>query len=143
MCAPFLGLRDCMFPYTLLQRQEHVWSAWEITSANSGVDVEWDMNADINTYVTAGIFNIIGERLNANDGLPIVNSNFSYNRSTRWRLMANSACRSWIRMQPMALTFHKSRATFLSLPRQPTNCALTSIGVVTVLLQTTSRMLRV
>lgn len=53
---------------------EHVWSAWEITSANSGVDVEWDMNADINTYVTAGIFNITGERLSAADGLPIENS---------------------------------------------------------------------
>lgn len=53
---------------------EHVWSAWEITSANSGVDVEWDMNADINTYVTAGIFNITGERLSATDGLPIDNS---------------------------------------------------------------------
>ena len=53
---------------------EHVWSAWEITSANSGVDVEWDRNADINTYVTAGIFNITGERLSAADGLPIENS---------------------------------------------------------------------
>ncbi len=53
---------------------EHVWSAWEITSANSGVYVEWDMNADINTYVTAGIFNITGERLSAADGLPIENS---------------------------------------------------------------------
>lgn len=53
---------------------EHVWSAWEITSANSGVDVEWDMNADINTYVTEGIFNITGERLSAADGLPIENS---------------------------------------------------------------------
>ena len=53
---------------------EHVWSAWEITSANSGVDVEWDRNADINSYVTAGIFNITGERLSASDGLPIENS---------------------------------------------------------------------
>lgn len=53
---------------------EHVWSAWEITSANSGIDVEWNRNADINTYVTAGIFNITGERLSAADGLPIENS---------------------------------------------------------------------
>ncbi len=52
---------------------EHVWSAWEITSVNSGVDVEWDRNSDINTYVTAGIFNITGERLSAADGLPIEN----------------------------------------------------------------------
>lgn len=69
---------------------EHVWSAWEITSANSGVDVEWDRNADINTYVTAGIFNITGERLNANDGLPIVNSNPGHTIHARLTVLDSS-----------------------------------------------------
>lgn len=69
---------------------EHVWSAWEITSANSGVDVEWDMNADINTYVTAGIFNIIGERLSAADGLPIVNSNPGHTIHARLTVLDSS-----------------------------------------------------
>ena len=39
------------------------------------VPVKWGSASHINHYVTQGIYNITGERLNAADGLPIANSN--------------------------------------------------------------------
>ncbi len=39
------------------------------------IPVEWSSASHINHYVTQGIYNITGERLNAADGLPIANSN--------------------------------------------------------------------
>ena len=39
------------------------------------IPVEWGSASHINHYVTQGIYNITGERLNAADGLPIANSN--------------------------------------------------------------------
>lgn len=55
--------------------KEHVWSAWETISSASGTKVTWDASSCVDTFITAGIYNISGERLNVKDGLPIANSN--------------------------------------------------------------------
>ena len=55
--------------------KEHVWSAWETMSSASGTKVTWDASSCVDTFITAGIYNIRGERLNVKDGLPIANSN--------------------------------------------------------------------
>ena len=55
--------------------KEHVWSAWETISSASGTKVTWDASSCVDTFITAGIYNIRGERLNVKDGLPIANSN--------------------------------------------------------------------
>ena len=54
--------------------KEHVWSEWELASSSTGTTVEWDSASCIDSFVTAGVYNITGERLNASDGLPIENS---------------------------------------------------------------------
>lgn len=55
--------------------KEHVWSAWETVSSASGTKVTWDASSCVDTFITAGIYNIRGERLNVKDALPIANSN--------------------------------------------------------------------
>lgn len=55
--------------------KEHVWSAWETMSSAGGIKVDWDASSSVDTFITAGIYNIRGERLNVKDGLPIANSN--------------------------------------------------------------------
>lgn len=55
--------------------KEHVWSAWETISSAGGIKVDWGAYSSVDTFITAGIYNIRGERLNVNDGLPIANSN--------------------------------------------------------------------
>lgn len=55
--------------------KEHVWSAWEIMSSAGGIKVDWDASSCVDTFITAGVYNISGERLNVKDGLPIANSN--------------------------------------------------------------------
>lgn len=55
--------------------KEHVWSAWETISSAGGIKVDWDASSCVDTFITAGIYNIRGERLNVKDGLPIANSN--------------------------------------------------------------------
>lgn len=55
--------------------KEHVWSAWETMSSAGGIKVDWDASSCVDTFITAGIYNISGERLNVKDGLPIANSN--------------------------------------------------------------------
>ncbi len=55
--------------------KEHVWSAWETMSSAGGIKVDWDASSCVDTFITAGIYNIRGERLNVKDGLPIANSN--------------------------------------------------------------------
>lgn len=65
-----------------------VWSEWEKSPTaadlanieerlqnNNAQTIKWGATSNINTYVTAGIYNITGERLNTVDGLPIANSN--------------------------------------------------------------------
>lgn len=59
------------------------WSAWSrvlsVTDLNATpatiTEVSWDSSSCIDTFITAGIYNISGERLNVNDRLPIDNSN--------------------------------------------------------------------
>lgn len=59
------------------------WSAWSrvlsVTDLNATpatiTEVSWDSSSCIDSFITAGIYNISGERLNVNDRLPIDNSN--------------------------------------------------------------------
>ena len=48
------------------------WSKW--TSDEKNV-ITWNQESHIDMFTTAGIYNIIGERTNAGDGLPFANSN--------------------------------------------------------------------
>lgn len=48
------------------------WSKW--TSDEKNV-ITWNQESHIDTFTTAGIYNIVGERTNSDDGLPFANSN--------------------------------------------------------------------
>ena len=58
---------------------KHKWSEWR-QSANAAGEagnenaIIWNINSRIDTYTTAGIYNISGERTNAADGLPFSNA---------------------------------------------------------------------
>lgn len=49
------------------------WTPW-VKIADATNNVNWNSHSHIDTYTTAGIYNITGERTNATDGLPIVNA---------------------------------------------------------------------
>lgn len=69
---------------------EHVWSEWEQASSSTGTTVEWDSASCIDSFVTAGVYNISGERLNVKDGLPIANSNPGHTISARLTVLNSS-----------------------------------------------------
>ncbi|MBR3615776.1 MAG: DUF5040 domain-containing protein [Bacteroidaceae bacterium] len=69
---------------------EHVWSEWEQASSSVGTTVEWDSVSCIDSFVTAGVYNITGERLNASDGLPIENSAPGHTISARLTVLNSS-----------------------------------------------------
>ena len=58
---------------------KHQWGEWK-QGATSGDTpgnenkIIWNSNSHVDTYITAGIYNITGERTNAADGLPIANA---------------------------------------------------------------------
>ncbi|MBQ5888508.1 MAG: hypothetical protein IIW77_04460 [Bacteroidaceae bacterium] len=58
---------------------KHQWGEWK-KGATSGDTpgnenkIIWNSNSHVDTYITAGIYNITGERTNAADGLPIANA---------------------------------------------------------------------
>lgn len=70
--------------------KEHVWSAWETISSASGTKVTWDASSCVDTFITAGIYNISGERLNVKDGLPIANSNPGHTINARLVVLDSS-----------------------------------------------------
>ena len=70
--------------------KEHVWSGWELASSSTGTTVEWDSASCIDSFVTAGFYNITGERLNASDGLPIENSAPGHTISARLTVLNSS-----------------------------------------------------
>ena len=70
--------------------KEHVWSEWELASSSTGTTVEWDSASCIDSFVTAGVYNITGERLNASDGLPIENSAPGHTISARLTVLNSS-----------------------------------------------------
>ena len=54
----------------------HQWSEWD-NGAKIGINenaITWNDSSRIDTYTTAGVYNISGERTNATDGLPIANA---------------------------------------------------------------------
>ena len=69
---------------------EHVWSEWEQASSSTGTTVEWDSASCIDSLVTAGVYNITGERLNASDGLPIENCAPGHTISARLTVLNSS-----------------------------------------------------
>lgn len=69
---------------------EHVWSEWEQASSSVGTTVEWDSASCIDSFVTAGVYNITGERLSASDGLPIENSAPGHTISARLTVLDSS-----------------------------------------------------
>lgn len=70
--------------------KEHVWSEWEQASSSTGTTVEWDSASCIDSFVTAGVYNITGERLSASDGLPIENSAPGHTISARLTVLNSS-----------------------------------------------------
>ncbi len=70
--------------------KEHVWSGWELASSSTGTTVKWDSASCIDSFVTAGVYNITGERLNASDGLPIENSAPGHTISARLTVLNSS-----------------------------------------------------
>ena len=65
------------------------WSDW--MKMTDGADsIEWNSYSCINTFVEQGIYNITGERTNANDGLPIDNSNPGHTFSARLLVLDSS-----------------------------------------------------
>lgn len=83
--------------------KEHVWSAWETISSASGTKVTWDASSCVDTFITAGIYNISGERLNVKDGLPIDNSNPGHTIHARL-LVLNSSIASTGDVQDKCIT---------------------------------------
>ena len=72
--------------------KKHVWSEWEQVSkgGDSGNEVTWGNSSHVDTFTTAGIYNIKGERTNAADGLPIANSNPGHTISARLVVLDSS-----------------------------------------------------
>lgn len=70
--------------------KEHVWSAWETISSAGGIKVDWGAYSSVDTFITAGIYNIRGERLNVKDGLPIANSNPGHTINARLVVLDSS-----------------------------------------------------
>lgn len=74
------------------------WSSWdsvatmaELDARISGTkDVVWGASSCVDTFVTAGVYNINGQRLNVNDALPIANSNPGHTISARLVVLDSS-----------------------------------------------------
>ena len=70
------------------------WTPWSnIAAQNSAVatvPLKWGADSSINNYTTAGTYSIAGERLNANDGLPIANSNPGHTIHARLMVLDSS-----------------------------------------------------
>ena len=69
-----------------------VWGEWTQASAgkDSGKEVLWDANSNIDAYTGQGTYAITGERLNSGDGLPIANSNPGHTISARLVVLDSS-----------------------------------------------------
>lgn len=59
-------------------------------SGDTATKVVWGESSNINTYTTAGVYDISGERRNANDNLPILNSNPGHTISARLYVLDSS-----------------------------------------------------
>lgn len=70
------------------------WTPWSNIAAHNSavatVPLKWGADSSINNYTTAGTYSIAGERLNANDGLPIANSNPGHTIHARLTVLDSS-----------------------------------------------------
>ena len=70
------------------------WTPWSNIAAHNiavaTVPLKWGADSSINNYTTAGTYSIAGERLNANDGLPIANSNPGHTIHARLTVLDSS-----------------------------------------------------
>ena len=57
---------------------------------SSVIQIQWDYNSHINSFVTAGVYNIVGERTNYNDGLPILNTASGHSINARLEVFDSS-----------------------------------------------------
>ena len=61
-----------------------------LNSGDTATKVVWGESSNINSYTTAGVYDISGERRNANDNLPILNSNPGHTISARLYVLDSS-----------------------------------------------------
>ena len=61
-----------------------------LNSGDTATKVIWGESSNINSYTTAGVYDISGERRNANDNLPILNSNPGHTISARLYVLDSS-----------------------------------------------------
>ena len=74
---------------------KHQWSEWRQSANTAGVAgnenaIIWNDNSRIDTYTTAGVYNITGERTNAADGLPIANASPGHTIHARLAVLDSS-----------------------------------------------------
>lgn len=61
-----------------------------LSTTESVTEVSWGASSNMNSFTTAGVYNIKGERTNANDNLPISNSNPGHTISGRLIVLDSS-----------------------------------------------------
>ena len=61
-----------------------------LNSGDTATKVVWGESSNINSYTTAGVYDITGERRNANDNLPIMNSNPGHTIAARLYVLDSS-----------------------------------------------------
>ena len=74
---------------------KHKWSEWRQSAKAAGEAgnenaIIWNSSSHIDTYTTAGIYNISGERTNAADGLPIANASPGHTIHARLAVLDSS-----------------------------------------------------
>lgn len=73
----------------------HQWSEWKqgatsVDNPGNESTIIWNSSSHIDTYITAGIFDITGERTNATDGLPIANASPGHTIHARLAVLDSS-----------------------------------------------------
>lgn len=61
-----------------------------LNTGDTATKVVWGESSNINSYTTAGVYDITGERRNANDNLPIMNSNPGHTIAARLYVLDSS-----------------------------------------------------
>lgn len=61
-----------------------------LNSGDTATKVVWGESSNINSYTTAGVYDITGERRNANDNLPMLNSNPGHTIAARLYVLDSS-----------------------------------------------------
>lgn len=73
----------------VFQGNNIVWSNWKQSNANE-FEVLWNESSHVNLFIDQGTYNIKGERLNSNDGLPITNASPGHSISAKLMVFDSS-----------------------------------------------------